>query len=203
MSRPFICEPRLVKRWREGDHRKADRVSDNACFAPAMDGRGLYCVTMAKKRSKTDQYCGIICDQILAVLIILCLGLSGEAWGQTASGGVKGGGPGNLYNAQSVVTVSGTVVSKTPASVKQGLPYLVYLTLQTTGGKITIFLGPSLYLDKLPVPIKVLDRIQVTGSKITWEGSPVILATEVKKGETIIKLRDPNGVPVWSGKGDK
>ena len=50
MSRPFICEPGLVKRWREGDRRKAECVSsDNACFAPAMDGRGLYCVTMAKK----------------------------------------------------------------------------------------------------------------------------------------------------------
>jgi 2,4-dienoyl-CoA reductase-like NADH-dependent reductase (Old Yellow Enzyme family) len=55
MSRPLICEPRLVKRWREGDRRKAECVSDNACFAPAMDGRGLYCVTMAKKQSKTGQ----------------------------------------------------------------------------------------------------------------------------------------------------
>ncbi len=140
--------------------------------------------------------------QILVSLMILCLVLTGESWGQTASG-MKGGGPGNLYNPQTVVTVAGTVVSKTPSQGKQGLPYLVYLTLQTAGGKITIFLGPSLYVDKLLAPIKVLDRIEVTGSKITWEGSPVILAAEVKKGDTIIKLRDPNGVPAWSGKGDR
>ncbi len=55
MSRPLICEPGLVKRWREGDRRKAECVSDNECFAPAMDGRGIYCVTMARKRSKTSQ----------------------------------------------------------------------------------------------------------------------------------------------------
>ena len=55
LSRPLICEPGLVKRWREGDRRKAECVSDNACFAPGMDGRGIYCVTMAKKRSKTGQ----------------------------------------------------------------------------------------------------------------------------------------------------
>ena len=55
MSRPLICEPGLVKRWREGDRRPAECVSDNACFAPAMDGRGLYCVTMAKKRNRTSQ----------------------------------------------------------------------------------------------------------------------------------------------------
>jgi 2,4-dienoyl-CoA reductase-like NADH-dependent reductase (Old Yellow Enzyme family) len=52
MSRPLICEPGLVKRWREGDRRKAECVSDNACFAPAYEGRGIYCVTLAKKRSK-------------------------------------------------------------------------------------------------------------------------------------------------------
>ncbi len=54
MSRPLICEPGLVRRWREGDRRKAECVSDNACFAPGLDGRGIYCVTMAKKRCKTD-----------------------------------------------------------------------------------------------------------------------------------------------------
>jgi 2,4-dienoyl-CoA reductase-like NADH-dependent reductase (Old Yellow Enzyme family) len=53
MSRPLICEPGLIKRWRMGDRRPSKCVSDNACFAPASDGRGLYCVTMAKKRSRT------------------------------------------------------------------------------------------------------------------------------------------------------
>jgi 2,4-dienoyl-CoA reductase-like NADH-dependent reductase (Old Yellow Enzyme family) len=55
LSRPLICEPGLVKRWREGDRRKSECVSDNACFGPALDGTGLYCVTMAKKRSKSSQ----------------------------------------------------------------------------------------------------------------------------------------------------
>lgn len=50
MSRPLICEPGLVKRWKEGDRRPSECVSDNACFAPAADGRGVYCVTMEKKR---------------------------------------------------------------------------------------------------------------------------------------------------------
>jgi 2,4-dienoyl-CoA reductase-like NADH-dependent reductase (Old Yellow Enzyme family) len=53
MSRPLICEPRLVQRWSEGDRRPAECVSDNACFAPASDGRGLYCVTREKKQAKT------------------------------------------------------------------------------------------------------------------------------------------------------
>ena len=55
MSHPLICEPGLGKRWREGNRCKAECVSDNACFAPALDGRGIYCVAMAKKRSRTSQ----------------------------------------------------------------------------------------------------------------------------------------------------
>ena len=30
-------------------------------------------------------------------------------------------------------------------------------------------------------------------------GKPVIIVTEVKKGDTVMKLRDDNGIPVWSG----
>ena len=50
MSRPLICEPGLVKRWRDGDHRKAECLSCNSCFGPPSEGKGFYCVAMAKKR---------------------------------------------------------------------------------------------------------------------------------------------------------
>jgi 2,4-dienoyl-CoA reductase-like NADH-dependent reductase (Old Yellow Enzyme family) len=55
LSRPLICEPDLIKRWREGDRRKSGCVSDNACFAPALNGEGIYCVTLAGKRNKSGQ----------------------------------------------------------------------------------------------------------------------------------------------------
>ena len=102
-----------------------------------------------------------------------------------------------------MVTVSGVVVSKTPPSGKQGLPYLVYLTLQNEAGQIAVFLGPNFFVDQLPVEIKELDRIQVTGSKVMWGGKPVILAAEVKKGDQVLKVRDHKGVPLWSGHGRK
>ena len=52
LGRPLICEPGLVKRWHNGDHRESDCASCNSCFAPAGAGRGVYCVTMEKKRGK-------------------------------------------------------------------------------------------------------------------------------------------------------
>jgi 2,4-dienoyl-CoA reductase-like NADH-dependent reductase (Old Yellow Enzyme family) len=45
MSRPFIREPDLVKRWAAGDLRKAACLSDNLCFEATRAGKGIYCVT--------------------------------------------------------------------------------------------------------------------------------------------------------------
>ncbi|MBI4805232.1 MAG: NADH:flavin oxidoreductase [Desulfovibrio sp.] len=50
LCRPLICEPGLVKRWREGDRRPAECVSDNACYGPGFAGEGIRCVTYEKKR---------------------------------------------------------------------------------------------------------------------------------------------------------
>jgi hypothetical protein len=135
--------------------------------------------------------------RLLAGLSLITLILSGVCWGQAG----KGGGPSGLYDPKTVVTVSGIVVSMTPPAVKGGLPYLVYLTLKTETGKLTVFLGPNLSVDKLPMKIQALDRIAVTGSKVTWEGREVLLAAEVTKGDQGMKLRNADGVPVWSGRG--
>jgi hypothetical protein len=134
--------------------------------------------------------------RLLVSLSLLSLVLAASSWGQP---GLKsGGGPSGLYNPDTVVTVSGIVIARTPPSPK-GFPQLVYLTLRTDTGKTTVFLGPDLYVDKLPIQIQNLDKIQVTGSGITWEGKRVILAATIIKGDQVLKLREPNGVPLWSG----
>lgn len=53
MSRPFIREPGLVKRWASGDCGKARCLSDNQCFKPGMAGEGVYCLTEKKEKEKT------------------------------------------------------------------------------------------------------------------------------------------------------
>jgi 2,4-dienoyl-CoA reductase-like NADH-dependent reductase (Old Yellow Enzyme family) len=52
MSRPFIREPNLIKRWKNGDTRKAACDSDNLCFEPGMEGKGVYCVVEERLRNK-------------------------------------------------------------------------------------------------------------------------------------------------------
>jgi len=52
MSRPLIREPDLINRWQKGDLRKAECKSDNLCFNPGFDGKGIYCVTREIENNK-------------------------------------------------------------------------------------------------------------------------------------------------------
>lgn len=52
MCRPFIREPDLIARWKTGDRRKAECKSDNLCFMPALEGKGIYCVTRERENTK-------------------------------------------------------------------------------------------------------------------------------------------------------
>jgi 2,4-dienoyl-CoA reductase-like NADH-dependent reductase (Old Yellow Enzyme family) len=54
MSRPFIREPGLIKRWQSGDTAPARCKSDNLCFGPAMEGKGIMCVVAANEQNADD-----------------------------------------------------------------------------------------------------------------------------------------------------
>ena len=44
LCRPLVREPGLVRRWKEGDRRPSDCISDNACGWAATKGGGVRCV---------------------------------------------------------------------------------------------------------------------------------------------------------------
>lgn len=110
-------------------------------------------------------------------------------------------GPGSqMYNPQTVETISGLVVSVAPVAPKGGLPERVHLTLKTDKETIPVFLGPSSFIDQAGMKITALDQLQVTGSRIMLQEKPAIIAAEVKKGDQVLKLRDEEGTPLWGGR---
>jgi 2,4-dienoyl-CoA reductase-like NADH-dependent reductase (Old Yellow Enzyme family) len=54
LCRPLIREPHLVARWRAGDTGPALCVSDNGCFQPAREGRGIYCTIDASGEGASE-----------------------------------------------------------------------------------------------------------------------------------------------------
>ena len=53
MSRPFIREPGLVKRWEDGDRRDATCISCNNCFEPIKKGAGVSCIPLEPEKKVT------------------------------------------------------------------------------------------------------------------------------------------------------
>ena len=83
-----------------------------------------------------------------------------------------------------------------PAS---GISYGIHLVLKTDSKTLSVHLGPAWFIDRQNIRIEEGDTIEVKGSKITYEGKPTIIAAEVKKANTVLKLRDKNGFPLWAG----
>jgi hypothetical protein len=134
---------------------------------------------------------------IIATVAIVALTAASAALAQPRRGNVN-----RQYNPNSVETVEGTVLSVERIASPQGRGYGVHLSLQTADHpSIDVHLGPARYVDKQTPHIEAKDVVIVTGSLVTIDGKPAIIAAEVKKGTETLKLRDKNGVPAWSGRG--
>jgi hypothetical protein len=105
------------------------------------------------------------------------------------------------YDPKTVETIEGKVLSVEKTTPPKNRGYGVHLTLQTNKETISVHLGPAWYLEKQTPQIEANDTVSVTGSRVTVDGKPAIIAAQVKKGNDILKLRGDNGVPAWSGAG--
>jgi hypothetical protein len=149
----------------------------------------------------------------LWVVTVLCLALAGPALAQTGPGGMgmgsgKGMGAGmgpRLYNPQTVATVTGPVekLEDLPSMGGGGGRGMQYrgVTLKTGQGSLMVHLGPVWYLDEKKLAVKVGDTVEATGSKVTLNNQPALIAREVKVNGTTLKLRDDQGLPLWRGMG--
>ena len=105
------------------------------------------------------------------------------------------------FDPKTVETLSGTVVSVDRQAAGRNANRGIHLTLQTEKETISVHLGPAWFMDKQKPRIDSGDKIGVTGSRVTFDGRPAIVAAEIRKGDEVLKLRDQTGVPVWSGRG--
>ncbi|MDI6727973.1 MAG: hypothetical protein QMD44_03470 [Thermodesulfovibrionales bacterium] len=147
--------------------------------------------------------------KVLSLLVALSLVLAASfAFAQPMKGmmkwrGSSGWGMGTqyqrMYNPATVETISGTVESVDKITPMKGMSYGVHITVKTDKETVSVHLGPGWYIERLDTKIEKGDKIEVKGSRVTMMGKPAIIAAEVKKGDNVLKLRDENGIPAWSG----
>jgi hypothetical protein len=105
----------------------------------------------------------------------------------------------SMFNPKTVETISGEVIRVGRIVPFKGMSRGVHLLLKTDKENISVHLGPAWFIENQDIKVEPGDRVEVKGSRITFRGKPIIITTELKKGDIILRLRDENGLPLWSG----
>ena len=142
---------------------------------------------------------------IVTMIGILSLLMAAAGWAQPGTG-AGGGGPrvhyGTMWEPKTVETLSGEIVAVDKyVPGRGGTSYGVRLSLKTEKETISVVLGPARFIEEQRIKFAANDKIEVKGSKMSIQGQPTIIAAEVKKGDQVLKLRNPDGVPFWLNQG--
>lgn len=122
----------------------------------------------------------------------------GQMW-KGSSGWGMGMQYSKMYNPKTVETITGEVVSVDKITPMKGMSQGVHIMLKTAKETISVHMGPDWYIENQDIKIEPRDKVEVKGSRITFQGKPAIIAAEIKKGNEILKVRDEKGFPIWSG----
>ena len=108
---------------------------------------------------------------------------------------------GKIFDAKTIKTLSGQVI-KVDQVPDPGFGLEMRLTVLIDKKEILpVYLGPAFYIvgTERANPFKIGDKVTVTGSQVIVRGEPFILATTVRRGNDILRLRDKDGTPEWVG----
>ncbi len=137
---------------------------------------------------------------VTSMLFVSSFALAGPWNGWRGSGGWgMGSSYQRMYDPARVETVSGTVESVNKITPMKGMNTGIHLALKTDKETIDIHLGPEWYIERQDVKIEKGDKIEGKGSRVTFSGKPAFIAGELKKGDSVLILRDSSGIPAWAG----
>ncbi|HJS57339.1 MAG TPA: DNA-binding protein [Vicinamibacteria bacterium] len=110
-----------------------------------------------------------------------------------------GTAPAGQYDPDTVTTLRGTVTNVAVISRRGGRAGGVHVVFQSGEATHEAVLGPSWFLEREGVSIAKGDSVEVTGSLVDSDGTDVLIAAQLKKGEKTVRLRDEQGFPAWAG----
>lgn len=112
------------------------------------------------------------------------------------------GGEASKFDPSTIETVRGVVVAvdsfvRLERNTRSGVAAVIE---DDDGKRTNAVLGPAMWLDEHGLVLERGDELTVTGSAVKDEksGLPTIVATEVRKDNTRLQLRDGNGRPAWA-----
>ncbi len=164
-----------------------------------------YCLTSPDSSKKPNSGMMLLCHGLLKLAILLALTAS-AAHGAPWDNSQRLKKMAASYDVNNIETVEGVVEELYEITPHKSPNYGYHMIIKTDKEELNIHLGPGWYLKKLDNLIVKGDTVQVTGARskepMTHGNSTLrsIRAAEVKKNNVVVlKLRDKNGKPAWSG----
>ncbi|MBC7841757.1 MAG: hypothetical protein H7099_05575 [Gemmatimonadaceae bacterium] len=101
------------------------------------------------------------------------------------------------FDAASAVSLTGVSIIRVD-TLKQGENSSVSALFVSGSDSITAMIAPVTFLSSNSLTLAAGDVIDISGSKLMMAGKSMLVATEIKKGETKVVLRDKaTGAPAW------
>ena len=100
------------------------------------------------------------------------------------------------YDPATVISMSGIIQDVREMAHPVGLKG-IHVTLRVEKRTVQVYIGPAGFLSAFELRLAKGDDIQVTGSKVKFGGSDLILARQVRKNNEVLVLRDEHGRPYW------
>lgn len=136
----------------------------------------------------------------LGFLVLIALAMASSAPAGFCQQGMMRGRRYHFYNSKTETTVTGIIeeVTRVRPQGRRGWGG-IHLDLKTASGKFDVEVGPATFLASEKFQFAKGDKVQVTGSRITYQGHDIILAREIRMDGRTLTLRDADGIPTWSG----
>ena len=100
---------------------------------------------------------------------------------------------GEMFNPQTIETVTGRVVR---LEYRDGIKLMIFTDAKKP---VVADLGPAGYFENQGRVLKPGNTVTLTGSMITVDDTPLMIAASIKEGDVELRLRDEDGYPVWLG----
>ena len=136
---------------------------------------------------------------ILGVSTLLTVAAVSIVMAQTGTGGAS-----PMYDVKTETTITGTVESvdtDTGAGGRGCCAGGTHLMVKTDKETHAVHVGPTAYLAEKGITLAKGDTLEILGSRVTMDGASVVIARQIKRGDTTWTLRDASGRPLWSGRG--
>ncbi|MCE5278743.1 MAG: PRC-barrel domain-containing protein [Planctomycetaceae bacterium] len=103
------------------------------------------------------------------------------------------------FAADKVTTIQGTIESVSTFRPAPDAAAGQRLRVKAEDGKTYIVhLGPAGFVDAKGLNLASGDTVHITGAQADMEGRTVVMATQIRKGDQTLQLRDQQGKPLWT-----